>query len=304
MPLTHLLVVAFAAFGWSSGWMASRYALDAGMPPLLFSALRFGAVGIAAFFVPRPLGWPTMLAIGVTLGVGAQGLPPVAVWLGFPPGVGSLALQSQVFITVLLGVSLLGERPGRIQWLGMALGATGIVILATAGGSYAIPAAASLVVGVGATSWAIGNLVLRLFAGPAALPVVLWQALVAAVPIFGLSVVLEGAPMEALSSISHPWVAAAALAYAALVSTLGANVAWTWLLKRHPASTAAPATMLVPVFGLSLAHVLFDEALGPRRLAAVILVIAGLVLALRKPRKPLVTGELDREENATTAPSG
>ncbi len=90
----------------------------------------------------------------------------------------------------------------------------------------------------------------------------LWQALVTSVPLLALSAAIEGQPREAVSRVSSPWIAAAALAYAVLVSTLAANTAWTWLLKRRPASTAAPATMLVPVFGLSLAHLLFDEPLG------------------------------------------
>ncbi|MBY0331589.1 MAG: hypothetical protein K2X49_13075 [Acetobacteraceae bacterium] len=103
MPPSHLLLVAVAAFGWSSGWMAARYALDAGMPPLLFGALRSARAR-------RPP--PARMASHArrrldAQGVGAQGLPLVAVWLG------------------------------------MALGAAGIVLLSTAGSSHAIPAAAS-----------------------------------------------------------------------------------------------------------------------------------------------------------------
>jgi O-acetylserine/cysteine efflux transporter len=69
-------------------------------------------------------------------------------------------------------------------------------------------------------------------------------------------------------------------------------------MARYPASTVAPFSLLVPVFGLSFGALLLGEAVTARDVAAAGLILAGVLLTLRAPRvaiSPLVAGSGGRE---------
>ena len=92
------------------------------------------------------------------------------------------------------------------------------------------------------------------------------------------------------------------LAFAA--TTVGWGL-WGALMARYPASTVAPFSLLVPVFGLSFGALLLGEAVTGRDLAAAALILAGVLLTLRAPRlaiSPLVA-DLGRGEACIPAPA-
>jgi O-acetylserine/cysteine efflux transporter len=56
---------------------------------------------------------------------------------------------------------------------------------------------------------------------------------------------------------------------------------WAYLLKLYPASVVAPFSLLVPLFGVASAALVFGEQFGPLRLVGTTLILAGLaILAL------------------------
>jgi O-acetylserine/cysteine efflux transporter len=90
-----------------------------------------------------------------------------------------------------------------------------------------------------------------------------------------------------LHALMHPslavWGGAAFLAYGATMVGFGL---WSWLLSRHPVALVAPFSLLVPVFGLSSAAVVFGETLDALTVAGIAVVLAGLAVAVfaRRPR--------------------
>ena len=79
---------------------------------------------------------------------------------------------------------------------------------------------------------------------------------------------------------------AALIAFLAYPATLLGGGIWSWLLGRHPASTVAPFTLLVPITGLLSGYLILGETITMVEIAGGVLVIIGLVVTLRKA-KPL-----------------
>jgi O-acetylserine/cysteine efflux transporter len=74
------------------------------------------------------------------------------------------------------------------------------------------------------------------------------------------------------------------LGYTILLGTLLGSGVWVWLMARHPASTVAPFSMLVPVVGIATAAIALGERPAPLELAGGVLVIAGVLWSSRPSR--------------------
>ena len=69
-------------------------------------------------------------------------------------------------------------------------------------------------------------------------------------------------------------------ATSSIVSTFFGYGVWYWLLSRHPASTVAPFTLLVPVVGIFTAWLVRGENPTWGELFGSLIVLVGLALAL------------------------
>jgi O-acetylserine/cysteine efflux transporter len=266
---------------WGVNFVVIHVGLDS-FPPLLFAALRFCLVALALPFVPRP-GVPVryVVAVGVFLSAGQFGLLFIGIDRGMPAGLASLVLQLQAAFTVGLAVLLLNERPRPAQLAGGALALTGIGIIA-AGRASSVPLGAlALTIGA-ALSWGIGNVATRKARSPNPLGLLVWSSLVPPLPLLTLSLLTErGEPVAVdLGGV-------AALLYVVVLSTLLGFGAWAWLLSRHPASTVAPFTLLVPVVGIASAWIALGEVPSAFELIGAAVVLTGLALTvgLTAPRR-------------------
>jgi O-acetylserine/cysteine efflux transporter len=274
MPRSHVLLALAVAVVWGVNFVVIHVGLDS-FPPLLFAALRFCLVALALPFVPRP-GVPLkyVLAVGVFLSAGQFGLLFLGIEKGMPAGLASLVLQLQAAFTVGLAVLLLKEQPKPAQLAGGALALTGIGIIA-AGRASAVPLGAlALTIGA-ALSWGFGNVATRKAQSPSPLGLLVWSSLVPPLPLLSLSLLTErGDPIElGVSGV-------AALLYVVVLSTLLGFGAWAWLLSKHPASTVAPFTLLVPVVGIAAAWIALDEVPGAFELIGAAVVLSGLALTV------------------------
>ncbi|MYM57571.1 EamA family transporter [Thalassovita mangrovi] len=286
MPIPHLLLGLLVALFWAANFIAVRLGLDAGLSPALLTALRFLAVAMLAPFVPRPFGWPTILALGAAIGIGQLGLSTLAIAVGLSPGIASLAMQTQAFFTVVLAAVFLGEAPKINQVLGMLIAGAGIAALGfgqdATGGA---PWLGIVLILCAALSWAASNILLRRQRNAASpIAIAVWVATISALPLLLLSWSLEGPPLDVLSSVKAPAWALGVVIYSAVFSTLAATSIWSWLLGRHPANQVAPLSLLVPVFGLSLSALVLGERFSALDMIAAALVMVGLVLFLLPKR--------------------
>jgi O-acetylserine/cysteine efflux transporter len=266
---------------WGVNFVVIHVGLDH-FPPLLFAALRFCLVALALPFVPRP-GVPVkyVIAVGVFLSAGQFGLLFLGIEKGMPAGLASLVLQLQAAFTVGLAVLLLDERPKPAQLAGGALALAGIGIIA-AGRASAVPLGALFLTIGAAASWGFGNVATRKARSPHPLGLLVWSSLVPPLPLLSLSLLTErGDP------VSIDAAGILALLYVVVLSTLVGFGAWAWLLGKHPASTVAPFTLLVPVVGIAAAWVALSEVPTGAELIGAAVVLSGLALTvgLTAPRR-------------------
>jgi O-acetylserine/cysteine efflux transporter len=291
MPRRHALIASAVAAVWGINFVVIHVGLES-FPPLLFAALRFALVALALPFVPRP-GVPAryVVAVGLFLCAGQFGLLFVAIDRGMPAGLASLVLQLQAAFTVGLAVLFLHERPRAGQLAGGALAFAGIAIIA-AGRASAVPLGA-LVLTVGAAfSWGVGNIFTRKARSPHPLGLLVWASLVPPLPLAMLSFLTERGDAVSLDAGG-----VLAILYVVVLSTFGGFGGWAWLMSQHEASSVAPFTLLVPVFGIGAAWLALGEVPTVAELAGAAVVLGGIALTvgLTRPHR-------EREARSSCAP--
>ncbi|MCX5198298.1 EamA family transporter [Streptomyces sp. NBC_00249] len=308
-PLHTALAVLVAAV-WGFNFVVIEIGLDH-FPPLLLSALRFLVAALpAVFFVGRPkAAWKWILGVGAALGIAKFGLLFTGMAAGMPAGLSSLVLQIQAVFTAILAAVFLRERPGRVRVLGMVVALAGIAVAAVDRGVSG-PVGGFVLVVAAAVAWGVSNVLTRKAAPKDALNFMIWVCTVPVLPLFALSLLIEGPERDLAALRALDWSGAAVIGYVAWVSTVFGFVAWSYLLRRYPASSVAPFSLLVPVFGMSSAALVLGEGIsGLRWLAAVLLVggvgLTSLAPARAKPRTAVVTtGSPAGAGAASPAPSG
>ncbi|MEU9578694.1 EamA family transporter [Streptomyces chilikensis] len=305
MRPTHLLLAVCVAATWGVNFVVIEIGLGH-FPPLLLSALRFLLAALpAVFLVGRPkVAWKWIVGVGLALGVAKFGLVFVGMDQGMPAGLTSLVLQVQAVFTALIACAVLGERLTGPRVAGMAVAAAGIVVAAVDEGTGGPLHAFALVV-LGGACWGVSNVLTRKASPPDALNFMVWVSTVPVLPLLALSLLTEGAGRDLAALRGLDWQGVGVLLFIAWVSTVFGFGAWGWLIRRHPASTVAPFSLLVPVFGMASAWLLLDEAVSPLRWAAAALLVTGVAMtSLARPGgNRVVTGAGGGADSAADAPT-
>lgn len=283
MPPRDIALALGVVLIWGLNFVAIKWGVDE-ISPFLLTALRYiGCALPAVFFVRRPqVGWPILLAYGMTVGVLQFSFLFTAIRLGMPAGLASLVMQMQVFFTMALAILLLGDRPTPLQLGGAAIALLGLGTIGAEhlGGAVLVPLLLTL---VAAFSWASSNIVNKRAGKIDMLAFVVWASLVPPLPMIGLSLLFEG-PQAFADLLSVSPQAVFSVLFIAYGSTLMGYGAWAVLLGRYPASTVAPFSLLVPVVGFAAAFVFLGEAMTALEVVGSLLIFAGLLLNVFGPR--------------------
>ncbi|WP_459548873.1 EamA family transporter [Nocardia sp. X0981] len=278
---------------WGLNFLAIRVGLDH-LPPFFFAAARFAVIAVPVLlFVPRPAvrtRW--ILLYGAGFGILQFAFLFTAMHVGMPTGLASLVLQSSAPFTVLLGAVLLRERLRPKQFAGLGVAVAGMALIGWNQFAHAalLPVLLTLAAGFG---WALGNIGARQATveapGSNPLHLTLWITAVPVLPLFGLSLVLEGpatgARALADTFTADGWPALVALAYTVVLATVVGSGLWTYLMSRYPAGSVAPLSLLVPVVGFTSAWLFLGETPAPLSLAGGVVVIVGAFVATSTPRQ-------------------
>ena len=291
MPLRDRLLAALVAVVWGLNFPAIHLSLEQ-FPPFFLVALRFALIAVPTLLlVPRPqVPWRWVLGYGAGFGVLQFFFLYLAMDVGMPPGLASLVLQSSAPFTVLLAGALLGERLTARQGAGVAVAVVGLAGIAVhraelGGAATLLPVLLTLCAGLG---WSLGNLCTRRARATHPLRLTLWMTVVPPLPMLVVSLVLEG-PARIATSVTTLGtrtgvLALTGLAFTVLVATVVGTGLWTSLMSRHPSSTVAPFSMLVPVAGLGSSRLLLGEPVHAVELACGALVVAGVLFGTRAAR--------------------
>ncbi|MET9377084.1 EamA family transporter [Streptomyces sp. NPDC002992] len=291
MRPAHIALAALVAAVWGVNFVVIEIGLDH-FPPLLFSALRFLAAALpAVFLVGRPkVAWKWILGVGLVLGVVKFSLLFTGMDLGAPAGLSSLILQVQAVFTALFAFVALGERPGGLKIAGMAVALVGIGVAAVDEGASGPLAGFALCIAA-AACWGVSNVLTRKASPPDALNFMVWVSTVPILPLLALSLLLEGPErdLEALRGLD--WTGVGVIVYVAWITTVFGFGAWGWLLRRYPASSVAPFSLLVPVFGMSSAALFLGEGVSALRWCAAALLVGGVALTSLAPTRSAGAGD-------------
>ncbi|MDX1414917.1 MAG: DMT family transporter [Candidatus Promineifilaceae bacterium] len=133
-----ILLALFVTFLWSTSWVLIKFGLE-DIPPVTFAGLRF----FLAFLVLIPFylrssaatplrqltgrDWASLLGLGLLYYTITQGT--MFVTLTYLPAITfSMLLNGTAVVVAVLGIPLLRELPTRLQWLGMLIFFSGVLL--------------------------------------------------------------------------------------------------------------------------------------------------------------------------------
>lgn len=298
-PAVSVLAVAAALAAlyviWGSTYLGIRFALEGGYPPMLMGAIRFLTAGTLMFAVLRLRGmamptrvqWRNCAFMGVLLlGLG-NGLVCVAEQT-VSSGLAAIAIAS-VPLWIGLFSTLRGMRPGRLEWIGLAIGFAGVLWL-NAGSSLTGTPFGLLMLLIAPIAWCFGSVWSKgrdlpsPFMGAAA------QMLCggAAMLVAGL---LLGERIDAMPATKGTL----AVAYLTVFGSIVAFSAYIWLLHNVRVTLAGSYAYVNPVIAVILGAWLAAERFSAHDIGAMVVILAGVVaitlgkVRARPPIAPVVS---------------
>jgi O-acetylserine/cysteine efflux transporter len=222
--------------------------------------------------------------VGVFMSLGQFGFLYVAMSAGMPPGLAALVLQAQVVFTIVIAAGVLREIPTVAQATGVALGVVGLVIVGVGRGGH-VPLTALALCLLGALSWGIGNVVSRATRVPGGLSLTVWSAVVVPIPLLALSLAIDGPAAVTAALAGFGWPAAISTLYTAGLASLVGYGIFNSLLARWPSSAVVPWVLLAPVVAMASAWAILDQRPNAAEVGGGALLLAGVLVALRPPRR-------------------
>ncbi|MBX9700678.1 MAG: DMT family transporter, partial [Acetobacteraceae bacterium] len=284
-----------AAFAWGLNWPVLKF-LMADWPPFTFRVL--GAVGAVALLLlvawrqgdalaPPGGQWGRLSVAGVLNVTSWGGMAPLAlIWLDAAEA--AIIAYTMPVWAMLMAWPVLGERPTAPRLVGLVCGLSGMGLLMAEPAMVAFAAEGApwsqtklpglVAILVTALMFAAGAVFTkRCPIDMAPMPLAAWQIVIGMIPVAGMAWALE--PRIALSDITPlGW---GCIIYVGLIAQAVAYLAWFRALKRLPASTATIGSLLAPVIGVLGSGIILAEPLGWTHAAALMLVLAGMLLATR-----------------------
>lgn len=287
MSARDIALVLLICVAWAGNFLTSAFALRE-IPPFLFTALRFIALGLPLlFWLKRPSAgqWLRLLAVCICIGVLHFGLSFMALKLAGDLSSPAIVIQSYVPMTALLAWVVLGEKFAWRTGLAIAISFGGVLVLGFDPLVLNDPVALVLML-VSALFLAIGTVLMKGLRGLDVFSMQGWTAVIAVGPLLAISVVLEPGAIPSLPSAS--WVAWFGVAFAAYASSLLGHGLYYILVQKHPVAQVTPWLMLVPVFAVGLGIAFWGDRPGPRLFIGGAMVLGGVlgvaIRALKKSR--------------------
>ena len=278
---------------WSTGFIVAKYGLPYA-PPLTFLSMRYALsvlcflIWIALANVSWPRGrqqWLHLAASGILIHAGYLGGVWMAIKAGMGSGLTSLMVGLQPVLTALWLASRSSSIPGvekvtHRQWLGLALGLGGLVIVVSRklGSTQEVTAYTVVAVTVALLSITAGTLYQKRHVQPAdvrgANAVQIAAALVVTLP------------LAMFESEAVVWTTqfVGALAWSVLALSLGGSSLLYILTQRGAATAVTSLLYLVPPCTALMAWILFAEPITMVTVVGTAITALGVSLVVRAAR--------------------
>ncbi|MSE19022.1 EamA family transporter, partial [Pantoea agglomerans] len=137
-----------------------------------------------------------------------------------------------------------------------------------------------LLVLAGAVAWSIANIINKKAGTRQVFAFLVWSSAFAPIPLFLLDGLVNGSAGYHALFTQLDVKAVLSILFQVYPNTLLGYWVWNWLLKHYPVSTVAPLSLLVPGFGILGSVAIFGETVSPQKIAALLLIVAGLAVGL------------------------
>jgi O-acetylserine/cysteine efflux transporter len=284
MRLHHIAIAILITMLWGLNFVVIHLGLNEISPQILCFIRFFLASLPIVLFVKRPLvPFKEIVLYSLVMFILQFTFLFTGMKVGMTAGLASLLMQTQIFFTVFLAFSFLGEKLSKWQIIGALVSFSGIILVGSNLGNN-ISLLGFILTIAAACSWGIGNLISKRLGKVNMFSLVVWGSFIAWPPLLLVSIVIDGLD-KLIYSLEHlSWLSVVSIAYIVYPTTLFGFAAWSWLLSKYPASMVAPFTLLVPIFGILSSIIFLGEPLQSWKLIAAALVISGLCINLLIPR--------------------
>ena len=276
--LVPLCLVALY-FIWGSTFIGMKFAIES-FPPFMMAAIRFLLAGGLLYAVLRWQGeaHPTMAQWGgaavvgtMLLSIGNAGVAYAQQWVD--TGAAAMVIAT-VPIWVVLFSGFWGEWPHKGEWLGIVLGLIGVAVLNLDGNMQASPLGATILL-VAAASWAFGSVWGKRLPLPSGAMSSAAQMLAGG----AVLAVVSASQGERMTAIPTP-KAILSLAYLVVFGSFLAYSAYLYLLKTVRPALATSYAFVNPLVALALGTWLAGERIGVYEMAAMAVILLGVLLVL------------------------
>lgn len=262
LPLLEIGLVAT----WSSGFIGARFSIDYA-PPLLVVFWRCVLVTLMLLpFVFKQLRRTCAAALLKNAGIGLLAMSGYllgvvqGIALGVPAGLAALLADLLPVGTALLATLVLGQRLGWSLWMGLAIGLTGVLLVAhdaLALGDAPVWAYGLPLLGMG--SLAVATLWQKRLHACESLGLLanLWLQCAVSAVVFGVVVGTQG-NLQPLATTGF----ALSVLWTAAIATLGGYGLYWLCLQRSTPTRVASVLYLSPAVTLLWAWAVFDEPLS------------------------------------------
>jgi drug/metabolite transporter (DMT)-like permease len=266
-------------FIWGSTFLGMKLAIES-YPPFMMASLRFLLAGGLLYVVLRVRGephptlaqWGGAAIVGtLLLSVGNAGVAYAEQWVD--SGAAAMVIAT-VPIWVVLFSGFLGEWPHKWEWLGIALGLLGVVILNLDGNMRANPMGAVILV-IAAVSWALGSVWGKRLPLPGGTMSSAAQMLAGGAVLAVMSAA-QGERLTAMPTLH----ATLALAYLIVFGSFVAYSAYLYLLHTVRPALATSYAFVNPLVALALGAWLAGERIGLYEIIAMAVILLGVLLVL------------------------
>lgn len=290
--LSIALALAAVYLVWGSTYLAIRFALEGGYPPLLMAGARFVVAGGLMYAglrlrgVPAPTRaqWPTLVAMGVLLlGLG-NGMVCIAEQ-SVSSGLAAVAVASAP-IWIALFSAMRGDRPSKIEWAGLAVGFVGVLWL-NAGSSLTATPVGLVALLIAPLAWAFGSVWSRGRDLPSPFMAAAAQMLAGGVIILAAGL-LVGERFQAWPTLKGTL----SLAYLTSFGSIIGFTAYVWLLHNVRPTLAGSYAYVNPAIAVLLGAWLASERFHVNDLGAmavILLAVVAITLGRARAKKPAPT---------------
>ena len=286
LPLKAVMLLVGVTLVWGATYPMMKIAA-AEIPILTFRGLIAIGAGVVMLTTARLVGQPLRIPRENRKGLfisslyntfGGHVLATISTQL-ISAGQTALIMYTMPIWAFLIGIPILGERPSRTLWLGLALGVLGIGLIATQNTSASWLSPGILIALVAAMSWAAGTVTAKSVAWKMPMSVMTgWQFMIGSVPLCLLALF----ELDELSPVSIEAIGAAM--FVMVLPMIYGYWAFFRIIEMVPASVASLSIVAVPGVSLLLGPVLVDEPITIIDFFAFALIAGALLTVLPLPR--------------------